>query len=75
MAGLLPAPPRGRSPALLPRLALSRPLFSPTFEGNGRPVGRDEVRETVADAVRRETTPGAGNDHRHRRIRPVPAAP
>lgn len=31
------------------------PLFSRTFEGAGRTPVKREVRETVADAVRRET--------------------
>ncbi|MGW0573844.1 hypothetical protein [Streptomyces tauricus] len=34
------------------------PLFSRTFEGPGRTQTRAEVRDTVADAVRRETDPG-----------------
>ncbi|WP_320782599.1 CopG family transcriptional regulator [Streptomyces sp. CRN 30] len=35
------------------------PLFSRTFEGRGRTPTKDEVRATVADAVRREPDPGA----------------
>ncbi|MBU7600392.1 ribbon-helix-helix domain-containing protein [Streptomyces sp. P38-E01] len=35
------------------------PLFSRTFEGAGRTPGKRRVRETVADAVRRES--GTGN--------------
>ncbi|MFD8426971.1 CopG family transcriptional regulator [Streptomyces coelicoflavus] len=31
------------------------PLFSRTFEGAGRTLGKSEGRNTVADAVRRET--------------------
>ncbi|WP_395361346.1 hypothetical protein ACHGLA_16935 [Streptomyces sp. YH02] len=31
------------------------PLFSRTFEGSGRTPGKAEVREAVAEAVRRET--------------------
>ncbi len=34
------------------------PLFSRTFEGPGCTRTRAEVRDTVADAVRRETDPG-----------------
>jgi hypothetical protein len=34
------------------------PLFSRTFQGSGRTVARDDVRDAVADAVRRES--GAG---------------
>ncbi|EGG45405.1 CopG family transcriptional regulator [Streptomyces sp. NPDC006967] len=36
------------------------PLFSRTFEGTGRTPSRSEVRDTVADAVRRETDPDSG---------------
>ncbi|WP_406355231.1 hypothetical protein OHB56_22255 [Streptomyces sp. NBC_01635] len=35
-----------------------KPLFSRTFEGGGRTPSRDEVRDAVADAVRRETASG-----------------
>src|SRR5207248_9060195 len=31
------------------------PLFSRTFEGSGRTLSKPEVRDTVAEAVRRET--------------------
>ncbi|WP_406191516.1 MULTISPECIES: CopG family transcriptional regulator [unclassified Streptomyces] len=34
------------------------PLFSRTFEGAGRTPSKHEVRNTVADAVRRETGSG-----------------
>ncbi|MER7176201.1 CopG family transcriptional regulator [Streptomyces mesophilus] len=34
------------------------PLFSRTFEGSGRAMTKDEVRETVADAVRSEDGSG-----------------
>ncbi|MHB9758251.1 ribbon-helix-helix domain-containing protein [Streptomyces sp. BYX5S] len=34
------------------------PLFSRTFEGSGRTLGKSEVRDTVADAVSRETEAG-----------------
>lgn len=34
------------------------PLFSRTFQGSGRTVAREDVRDAVADAVRRES--GAG---------------
>jgi hypothetical protein len=34
------------------------PLFSRTFEGSGRTPSKVEVRDTVADAVRRETDSG-----------------
>ncbi|MFD6436931.1 CopG family transcriptional regulator [Streptomyces venezuelae] len=34
------------------------PLFSRTFKGSGRTASRAEVRDTVADAVRRETDSG-----------------
>ncbi|MCF3122731.1 hypothetical protein IPZ68_23940 [Streptomyces arenae] len=34
------------------------PLFSRTFEGQGRTPSKAEVRDTVADAVRRETDSG-----------------
>ncbi|WP_369205327.1 CopG family transcriptional regulator [Streptomyces sp. PU-14G] len=34
------------------------PLFSRTYEGSGRTLSGDEVRATVADAVRRETDSG-----------------
>lgn len=34
------------------------PLFSRTFRGAGRTPGKSEVRDTVADAVSRETEPG-----------------
>lgn len=36
------------------------PLFSRTFEGTGRTPSRSEVRDTVADAVRRGTDPDSG---------------
>ncbi|MFD8640916.1 CopG family transcriptional regulator [Streptomyces zaomyceticus] len=36
------------------------PLFSRTFGGHGRTLDRAEVRDVVADAVRRETDTGAG---------------
>lgn len=36
------------------------PLFSRTFEGTGRTPSKSEVRDTVADAVRRETDPDSG---------------
>jgi hypothetical protein len=36
------------------------PLFSRTFEGAGRTTSKAEVRDTVADAVRRETDPEPG---------------
>ncbi|MHC0432301.1 hypothetical protein ACX6XY_19260 [Streptomyces sp. O3] len=36
------------------------PLFSRTFEGSGRTPGKGEVRDAVADAVRRETGAGSG---------------
>jgi hypothetical protein len=36
------------------------PLFSRTFEGTGRTSSRSEVRDAVADAVRRETDPDSG---------------
>jgi hypothetical protein len=34
------------------------PLFSRTFEGSGRTPTKEDVRNTVADAVRRESDPG-----------------
>ncbi|MFP8884287.1 ribbon-helix-helix domain-containing protein [Streptomyces mangrovi] len=34
------------------------PLFSRTFQGAGRTPGKGEVRDTVADAVSRETESG-----------------
>lgn len=34
------------------------PLFSRTFEGSGRTPSKADVRDAVADAVRRETEPG-----------------
>ncbi|TRO55896.1 hypothetical protein [Streptomyces sp. IB201691-2A2] len=34
------------------------PLFSRTFEGSERTSAKAEVRDVVADAVRRETSPG-----------------
>jgi len=34
------------------------PLFSRTFEGSGRTPTKEDVRTTVADAVRRESGPG-----------------
>ncbi|WP_333768911.1 CopG family transcriptional regulator [Streptomyces sp. IBSBF 2435] len=34
------------------------PLFSRTFEGQGRTASREDVRNAVADAVRREDEPG-----------------
>lgn len=34
------------------------PLFSRTFEGSGRTLSKAEVRDAVADAVKRETTSG-----------------
>ncbi|MFD8370513.1 CopG family transcriptional regulator [Streptomyces sp. NPDC059688] len=37
------------------------PLFSRTFEGPGYTLSRPEVRDTVADAVRRETGSGSGS--------------
>jgi hypothetical protein len=37
------------------------PLFSRTFEGPGTTLTRPEVRDTVAEAVRRETDPGSGS--------------
>ncbi|GAA3799561.1 hypothetical protein GCM10022403_037020 [Streptomyces coacervatus] len=37
------------------------PLFSRTFEGPGRTLSKSEVRDTVAEAVRRETGSGAGS--------------
>ena len=37
------------------------PLFSRTFEGPGRTLSRPEVRDTVTEAVRRETGPGSGS--------------
>ncbi|MGW7042438.1 hypothetical protein ACWGDT_06905 [Streptomyces avermitilis] len=36
------------------------PVFSRTFEGPGRTPSKAEVREPVADAVRRETDSGPG---------------
>lgn len=36
------------------------PLFSRTFEGQGRTPSRAEVRDVVADAVRREADSGSG---------------
>ncbi|CAL9475103.1 hypothetical protein SUDANB70_02923 [Streptomyces sp. enrichment culture] len=36
------------------------PLFSRTFEGTGRTLSRAEVRDAVADAVRREADSGSG---------------
>ncbi|MEN8649301.1 CopG family transcriptional regulator [Streptomyces sp. 21So2-11] len=35
------------------------PLFSRTFSGPGRTLGKDEVRDAVADAVQREAAPGS----------------
>ncbi|MEV0740348.1 CopG family transcriptional regulator [Streptomyces sp. NPDC050549] len=35
------------------------PLFSRAFEGPGRTLPRSQVRDTVADAVRRETDTGS----------------
>ncbi|MFG2723679.1 CopG family transcriptional regulator [Streptomyces canus] len=37
------------------------PLFSRTFEGPGRTLSEPEVRDTVAEAVRRETGSGSGS--------------
>lgn len=37
------------------------PLFSRTFEGPGRTPPKSEVRDTVAEAVRRETGPDSGS--------------
>ena len=37
------------------------PLFSRTFEGAGRRLSTSEVRDTVAEAVRRETGSGSGS--------------
>ncbi|MEV0239386.1 ribbon-helix-helix protein, CopG family [Streptomyces sp. NPDC050674] len=37
------------------------PLFSRTFEGPGRTPSKPEVRDTVAEAVRRETGSGSGS--------------
>ncbi|MGY1499576.1 ribbon-helix-helix domain-containing protein [Streptomyces sp. QTS52] len=37
------------------------PLFSRTFEGSGRTQSRSEVRDTVTEAVRRETGSGPGS--------------
>ncbi|MFG2465055.1 hypothetical protein ACGFXB_06245 [Streptomyces canus] len=34
------------------------PLFSRTFEGSGRTPSKAEIRDGIADAVRRETDPG-----------------
>jgi hypothetical protein len=34
------------------------PLFSRTFEGSGRTPSKAEVRDTVADAIRREADSG-----------------
>ncbi|QDQ16617.1 hypothetical protein FH965_29365 [Streptomyces spectabilis] len=34
------------------------PLFTRTFEGTGRTATKCDVREAVADALRRETDPG-----------------
>ncbi|WP_413758077.1 CopG family transcriptional regulator [Streptomyces sp. MMBL 11-3] len=39
------------------------PLFSRTFEGSGRTASRTEVRDAVADAVRREADSGSGSGH------------
>ncbi|MYS91177.1 MULTISPECIES: hypothetical protein [Streptomyces] len=36
------------------------PLFSRTFEGPGRTPAKEEVRDMVADAVRRGTGSGSG---------------
>ncbi len=36
----------------------NEPFFSRTFEGAGRTLGRDEVREAVAEAAQRETESG-----------------
>ncbi|MGX1912634.1 ribbon-helix-helix domain-containing protein [Streptomyces phaeochromogenes] len=36
------------------------PLFSRTFEGAGRTPSKADVRDTVADAVHRETDPEPG---------------
>ncbi|MFJ8753909.1 CopG family transcriptional regulator [Streptomyces sp. NPDC102441] len=35
------------------------PLFSRTFTGPGRTLAKDEARDAVADAVRRESVPGS----------------
>jgi hypothetical protein len=35
------------------------PLFSRTFEGPGRTPSKEDVRDAVADAVQRESTPEA----------------
>ncbi|MFF0012561.1 CopG family transcriptional regulator [Streptomyces sp. NPDC005374] len=37
------------------------PLFSRTFEGPGLTLSKPEVRDTVAEAVRRETGSGSGS--------------
>lgn len=37
------------------------PLFSRTFEGPGRTPSKPQVRDTVAEAVGRETGSGAGS--------------
>jgi hypothetical protein len=37
------------------------PLFSRTFEGPGCTLSKSEVRDTVAEAVRREAGSGSGS--------------
>ncbi len=37
------------------------PLFSRTFEGPGRTLSKSEIRDTVTEAVRRETGSGSGS--------------
>ncbi|MFF7766838.1 CopG family transcriptional regulator [Streptomyces massasporeus] len=37
------------------------PLFSRTFEGPGQTLSKSEVRDTVTEAVRRETGSGSGS--------------
>ncbi|MGS2590935.1 ribbon-helix-helix domain-containing protein [Streptomyces hebeiensis] len=39
----------------------SEPLFSRTFEGAGRTLGKRKVRDTVADAVLAETDTGTAS--------------
>ncbi|GAA2501128.1 hypothetical protein GCM10023100_48510 [Actinocorallia cavernae] len=37
----------------------TEPLFSRTFEGPGRTPSRSQIRDTVADAIHRETNAGS----------------
>ncbi|MFB6847880.1 hypothetical protein ACFCXS_23885 [Streptomyces sp. NPDC056373] len=51
---------RGSSPGMTNRV-WDEPLFSRTYEGPGRTLSQSEVRDTVTEAVRRETGTGSGS--------------